>query len=125
MRSVIKSDLYRYGGVLNRKNLIKTIISKTGFRYTYIFRLLKKTRRGTPNYLILKYFLNKYSFKYGFQIPIDTEIGEGFYIGHHGTIVINRKTKIGKYCNIAHSTTIGRANRGRLEGTPIIGDKVW
>lgn len=64
-------------------------------------------------------------FKYGFQIPVSTQIGSGFYIGHFGTIVINEKAKIGENCNIAHGVTIGQANRGKSKGCPIIGNKVW
>ena len=64
-------------------------------------------------------------FKYGFQIPASTQIGKGFYIGHFGTIVINEKTKIGDNCNIVHGVTIGQANRGKMRGCPMIGDKVW
>jgi serine O-acetyltransferase len=63
--------------------------------------------------------------KYGFQIPICTEIGKGFYIGHFGTIVIDGSTKIGNNCNIAHCVTIGQTSRGKLMGSPTIGDKVW
>jgi serine O-acetyltransferase len=64
-------------------------------------------------------------FKYGFQIPISTSIGPGFYIGHFGIIVINENAKIGKNCNVAHGVTIGQANRGMMRGCPVIGDKVW
>ena len=32
---------------------------------------------------------------------------------------------IGKNCNIAHNVTIGRTNRGKLKGSPVIGDEVW
>ena len=38
------------------------------------------------------------------------------YIGPFGAIVINGRTKIRKNCNIAHSTTIGQANRGKHKG---------
>ncbi|WP_418603869.1 serine O-acetyltransferase [Hwangdonia sp.] len=47
------------------------------------------------------------------------------FINHFGAIIINRKAKIGKNCNIAPSTTIGQANLGKLKGYPSIGDKVW
>jgi len=69
--------------------------------------------------------LKRYSFKYKFQIPANTDIGERFYIGHYGTIVINPKAKIGRNCNIAHNVTIGQTNRGKLKGYPSIGECVW
>lgn len=69
--------------------------------------------------------LRHHQIKYGFQIYPETEIGEGFYLGHWGTVVINPKAKIGKNCNIAQGVTIGQANRGKNEGVPEIGDDVW
>ena len=69
--------------------------------------------------------LRHYQIKYGFQIYPETEIGEGFYLGHWGSLVINPKTIIGKNCNIAQGVTIGQQNRGKNEGSPVIGDEVW
>ena len=47
------------------------------------------------------------------------------YLGHHGPVVINQNSRIGKNCNIAQNVTIGMENRGPRKGCPIIGDKVW
>jgi len=69
--------------------------------------------------------LGRYGIKYGYQIPHNTEIGEGLYLGHFGTIVINENAKIGKNFTITHGITIGQANRGRLKGCPTIGNNVW
>jgi serine O-acetyltransferase len=57
--------------------------------------------------------------------PQKTQIGEGFYLGHWGTVVINPKVKIGKNCNIMQGVTIAQANRGKHEGVPEIGNEVW
>ena len=46
-------------------------------------------------------------------------------MGHFGSIVINKKAKIGDNCNIAHTITIGQANRGNTKGCPVIGNNVW
>jgi len=62
---------------------------------------------------------------YGFQIPPSTIIGKGLYIGHWGTIVVNRNTVIGDYCNLSPGVTIGQTNRGKSKGVPKIGNKVW
>lgn len=63
--------------------------------------------------------------KWHFQIPAETEIGPGLYLGHIGAIVINSGAKIGRNVNIAHGVTIGQANRGARKGNPTIGDCVW
>lgn len=62
---------------------------------------------------------------YGIQIPSETRIGKGFYIGHYGTIVVNGAAVIGDNVNISHGVTIGQANRGRHKGVAIIGNGVY
>jgi len=121
MKEVIKADLYRYGG-LTKLSKGKKI---EGFRYMYYLRKASQYKKMSILGIYYRLIIRKLSYKFGFQIPVTTSIGEGFYIGHFGTIVINGNAKIGKYCNIAHSTTIGQANRGKLKGYPTIGDKVW
>ncbi len=121
MKHIIKSDLFRYGG---QTSLLKGF-RKPGFRYMYFKRHLEHTNRFSIKGLLFGLILRRLSHKFGFQIPAKTNIGEGFYIGHFGTVVINESAVIGKYCNIAHTTTIGRASRGKLKGSPTIGDYVW
>lgn len=124
MNRLIKADLFRYGGLTGMKGFMKGIFIP-GFRFMCILRKISESRRYSLKWLILTFLKSIYTYKYGFQIPSNTEIGEGFYIGHFGTIVINGKVKIGKNCNIAHCVTIGQANRGKLKGYPTIGDFVW
>lgn len=59
------------------------------------------------------------------QIELGTKIGEGFYIGHLGRVIINEDAVIGKNCNIATGVTIGQTNRGPRKGAPTIGDSCW
>ena len=59
------------------------------------------------------------------QIPAVTQIGEGFYIGHTGRLIINSKAKIGKNCNLATGVTIGAESRGKRQGAPTLGDGIW
>ncbi|TPV33368.1 serine acetyltransferase [Paucihalobacter ruber] len=121
MKEIIKSDLFRYGGLTK----ISRGKRNPGFKYMYYLRKASQYKRFSLLGIYFGFIVKRLSYKYGFQIPITTSIGEGFYIGHFGTIVINQDVKIGKNCNIAHLTTIGRANRGIHKGCPTIGDKVW
>lgn len=59
------------------------------------------------------------------DLPLDTKIGEGLYVGHPYCITINPKAVIGKNVNIHKGVTIGQENRGRRKGTPVIGNFVW
>lgn len=63
------------------------------------------------------FFLNKNYI----QIPLETKIGYGFYIGHGGPVIINGTAIIGNNCNISQFTTIG-ANEGKAA---VIRDNVY
>lgn len=78
------------------------------------FRLSKKTNLAR----LVHRFL---SIKYGIQIPLGTEIGGGFYIGHAVGIIVNKTAKIGRNVNISQFTTIGSNNGKAAE----IGDGVY
>jgi serine O-acetyltransferase len=125
MKREIEADLYRYGGLTGRKGFWRAFFLAPGFRYMYFFRKVSEYRPKSLRWYFFNFFKRRYRFKYGYQIPANTDIGEGFYIGHTGTIVINGKAKIGSNCNIAHNVTIGQANRGNKKGVPVIGDNVW
>jgi serine O-acetyltransferase len=124
MDRIIKADLFRYGGLSGTKGLLQGLMNP-GFRYMYLLRKMAACKKHPLKLWFFSFLSTRYSFKYGFQITSSEAIGEGFYIGHFGTIVINEKAKIGKNCNIAHNVTVGQANRGKLKGYPTLGDNVW
>jgi serine O-acetyltransferase len=119
-----KKDLYRYGGLTGFLGFYKGFLFP-GFVYTYFFRKASKYNRKSIMGLYYRVVLRRKSYKYGIQIPAGTEIGDGFYIGHFGNIVVSNKAKIGKNCNIAQGVTIGMSNRGEKKGAPTIADEVW
>lgn len=122
-KKIIEKDLYRYFGSLSYKSKIKAWFIP-GFRFTFFFRKTSEKRNFMLNY-ICRFLHREYSILYGIQIPRNTCIGHGFYIGHFGNIVINDNVVIGNNCNIAQGVTIGQTNRGKSKGTPVIGNKVW
>lgn len=121
MNKIIRADLYRYGA----ENKTFKGLKEPGFRYLYFLRKASGKNKFSLLGLFYRLILRRLGYKYGFQIPVKTKIGKGFFIGHFGTIVINEAVKIGENCNIAHSTTIGKASRGKLKGTPTLGNYVW
>ena len=124
MNWIIKADLYRYDGLTGIKGLFNGL-TIPGFRYMFLMRKASRVPKYSIRGIIYRLFINRYRYKYGYQIPVSANIGEGFYIGHFGTIVINPNAVIGKNCNVAHNVTIGQANRGKLKGYPTLGNKVW
>lgn len=123
MKTKYDKDLYRYYG--NNKPTLKLLLNKPlELKYLKIFRILEH-KLPLICTIFYKYKLNKLMKKTQIQIPAGTKIGEGFYIGHLGRIIINPKSIIGKNVNISTGVTIGQENRGVRKGCPTIGDDVW
>ncbi len=126
---IISVDLYRYGSGISIGSFFKHYFSTPGFRYTFWLRLAACLSQARfiwrPVHYLCRAILYHYSLKYGISIPYNTKIGLGLYIGHHGGIVINHKTVIGRDCNLNHGVTIGEKFGGKNPGTPIIGDRTY
>lgn len=58
--------------------------------------------------------------RYGISIPLNV-VEEGFEIVHLGSVIINGKTRIGKYCRVHPGVCIG-ANHDKA---PVIGEHVY
>lgn len=57
----------------------------------------------------------------GFTIPVNT-FGYGLRLNHAGTIVVNPKARIGKWCDIHVCVNIGEDFD---KGAPCLGDNCW
>lgn len=69
--------------------------------------------------IITRLRFHRKSVKLGFSIPLNV-FGKGLSIAHYGTIVVNSKAKIGNFCRIQDSITIGAT--GGVDKGPEIGD---
>lgn len=76
----------------------------------------------TPVYLC---GFHKSRTKWGIEVPRTAEIGEGFYIGHFGGIIISPSVRIGTNMSISQQVTIGVSGHGKKRGCPVIGDNVY
>ena len=129
LKNLWYSDLYRYGvKKFNKTTVLRFLFINPGFKYTFFMRLcnyLIKSESKRPIKKILlplfAFILRHYQFKYGIEIPYETKIGSGFYIGHFGCIIVNSESVIGKNCNISPGITIGENNGG----CPKIGNNVY
>lgn len=116
-------DYWRYG-IKSKKGCLKGWFKIPQLRFLLIFRLAS-TFKNFFFKLFLKILHRHYAIKYGYQIPIGTQIGKGLYLGHWGSIVINPLAILGENCNLAQGVTIGQTNRGTKQGVPVIGSRVW
>lgn len=123
MNKIFKKDLYRYYGE-SGEPFLKKLLRPLEIKYIRLFR-----KAGGCSFRPLKAFymfrLLNLSKKTQIQIPARTKIGEGFYIGHLGRVIIHPDAVLGKNVNVGTGVTIGMENRGKRMGTPTIGDNCW
>lgn len=123
MNKCYDKDMYRYFG--NKKlTLVERIILPPEIRYIKWFRKTQNCSDGIRK-RVLSIMMRFMQNRTQISIPIETQIGEGFYIGHTGRVIISPKTIIGKNVNVATGVTIGGTFRGDKQGFPIIADNVW
>lgn len=75
--------------------------------------------------ILAKFLYRYYLHLYGLEISYEAKIGKGLYIGHPFCITVNPKAVLGDYCSIHRGVLIGQENRGKRQGAPTIGNKVW
>lgn len=123
MNSKFSKDLYRYYGEKG-ESLLKRFLRPPELKYIALFRKASSAK-FPPIKLYYTLRLKLLSHKTLIQIPARTEIGEGFYIGHSGSVIINPEAKLGKNMNVAAGVTIGYENRGKRKGAPQFDGKCW
>ena len=123
MNKEFSKDLYRYYGEKG-ETFAKRLLRPVELRYIALFRKAN-TARIKPLKLYYTVKLKLLSYKTHIQIPARTQIGEGFYIGHSGRVIINPEAIIGKNVNVATGVTIGYENRGERKGAPTIEGNCW
>jgi serine O-acetyltransferase len=125
------ADLYRYEGGASARLFVKHLLLSPGFTFSFYLRLCQFLYGKQPRllmlpiYWIFRFVLRHYTYKFGINIPFDTRIGVGLYIGHPGNIHFNARSIVGRNCNISQGVTLGQANRGKHKGYPQIGDGVY
>lgn len=128
--NLIISDLYRYTGKTSLKFFVRNFLFNPGFICSFYSRICHNLSESKNPFafFIFYYFLILHRhncIKYGIELPFQTNIQSGLYIGHHGGIIISSRAIIGKNCNISQGVTIGQSNRGKYKGYPTIGDAVY
>lgn len=124
--AALKSDIYKYSGRHGVTAFIKAYILLPGFRFMYCWRITKYLKNKKvfkyTLYPFARLILFHHAYRFGFDIPVSTQIDLGFSIAHFGTIIINGKTKIGRNVLIQPGVLIGETNRGKNPGAPVIGN---
>ncbi len=123
MSCKFSKDLYRYYGEKG-ESFAKRLLRPVELKYIALFRKANNCK-FKPLKLYYTVKLKLMSYKTHIQIPARTEIGEGFYIGHSGRVIINPEAKLGKNMNVSTGVVIGRENRGPRRGSPTFVGECW
>lgn len=116
MNKRFKQDYYRMTG---KRWTLKSYIDLL-FHYELRYLALIRSPKNKLNTLRVL----RAARKYGLEI-LSVRIGDGLYLGHAHNINVHPQAVIGKNCNLNKGCTIGRENRGRRNGAPVLGDNVW
>lgn len=117
-----KDDYYRMTGKVyscSLKNLVRILCSHQ-ILFVIIYRKVV-----TKNSFLWRFFLYYFSKKYGLEISPKAVIGKGLYLGHAYNITVASEVRIGNNVNLHKGCTLGRENRGKRKGVPVIGDNVY
>ena len=123
MNKAFAKDLYRYYGAKG-EGLAQRLLRPVELKYIALFRKIAACKFA-PLKLYYTVKLKRMSYKTHIQIPARTQIGEGFYIGHSGRVIIHPDAKLGKNINVGTGVTIGQENRGARKGAPTIAGNCW
>jgi serine O-acetyltransferase len=131
MLKTFRTDLHKYKRY-SGKTAISLILTQQGLWAILVYRINNSIfRADIPNFLkktllfIGLFFQKMTEIITGISIPYSAQIGDHFYIGHFGGIIINASAVIGNNCNISQGVTIGISGRGERRGVPIIGNNVY
>ena len=123
MNKKFSKDLYRYYGDKG-ESFSQRLLRPTELKYIALFRKTEACKfKPLKLYYTIK--LKLMSYKTLIQIPARTKIGEGFYIGHSGRVIIHPEAELGKNMNLGTGVTIGYENRGKRKGAPKFEGDCW
>ena len=105
---------------------LRTVFLTQGFWASSIYRVsragLLRTRLARPFIALAQKVIEVIT---GISLPAACEIGEGLYIGHYGSIIVDPICRIGHNCSLAQNVTVGIAGTGENRGAPVIGNRVF
>ncbi|MEO6922399.1 MAG: serine acetyltransferase [Bryocella sp.] len=130
LQHLLRADAYRYTGSADNSAIRAAYRQYPGYRFSYHLRKVaayahRKRSLFIVVYAYHRFWLNRYRFRYGFDISPTTSIGPGLYLGHFGGVVISPYAVLGSNINIAQGVTIGATSRGARKGAPALEDRVW
>lgn len=127
-KQYIKADYEKINGKISFRGVVTSLMFEPGFKYIFWMRLTQFywLKKGVcfPLYVICRFILKHYAYKFTYDISYRADIAPGFSISHHGVLIIRADTKIGKNCWVRPGTCIGKKSVEDETDPPVIGDNV-
>lgn len=122
MAAMWEKDYYRMTGSIYKRGIKSfiTVLMSHQIRYVRLWREAKQHSN-----LLNKLRLHRMSKRYGLEILSRAQIGSGLYLGHAYNITVAGGAVIGNNVNLHKGCTIGAENRGKRQGCPVLGNRVY
>ncbi len=122
MDNLFSLDYHRMTGTPYTSSLhsMLNIFLHHNLRFMWLFRKYQQH----PSFFT-RFLLYRITRKFGLEISVGAKIGGGLYLGHPYNITVAEGVQLGRNVNIHKGCTIGRENRGKRIGVPVIGDRVY
>lgn len=131
MLKKFRTDLKKYKRY-SKKSAIYVILTQQGLWAILVYRInnsiyTSKILKPLKSVLLFfgLFFQKLMEVITGISLPYSATIGDQFYIGHFGGIIINSQSIIGENCNISQGVTVGVSGVGENRGVPVIGNNVY
>lgn len=121
MNEKFKRDVYRMTGVEYKRIPIHVWMTQHNIRYMYWWRKVSEH----PKNMFAQILLYRISRKFGIEISKNAIVGAGLYLGHPYNITVAGGAVLGNNINLHKGCTIGRENRGKREGTPVLENDIF
>lgn len=124
----IEGDVVRRGLTPTPATVARLLATSVTLRYQVVFRLARHCQehhRRSPQHIVLSRLHRRMTIKYGYELPLRTDIGAGLLLRHVGPVIVNHGATLGRNVNLNNGVVIGQGFRGPKEGCPTIGDNVY
>lgn len=128
---IFKSDLKKYKQYSDRSVII-LLLTQQGLWAIFVYRFSHAIYKSKMPSIIKRILLvfcviwQKWiEIITGISISYAAHIGESFYIGHFGGVIIKAKAVIGNNCYIVHGVTIGESGFKENRDVPVLGNNVY
>ena len=126
LRHYIRRDLQYVNGHPFR-SFFSRYFGEAGMRFSFWLRMTRyfylKGKPFFPLFLLSRFLMKHFGYKYSFDISFRAQIGPGLTIAHYGYIIVTSNTKLGENCTLRPGVVFGKKLTENTGGA-VVGDNV-